>query len=385
MNLAPSELLASRLARVRSSFAAADIEALLVTALPNVFYLSNLRATAAAALLTAEELWLVTDARYRTVAEALLASGSAAPGTHLLVVDRTYDETIVNLLATRPERRVGFEAAHLAVKRYRWIAEVLSARRPDVTLVPTDRLVERARIKKDRFELELLRKAGGLVAELVPRVLAFLRPGRSEREIAGEIDWLLRRAGFERPAFDTIVASGPHSALPHHRPGDRTLGPGDLVLLDFGGVYDGYCVDLTRTVALGEPEPWARELAEAVAAAHAAALGAIRPGTRPSEVDEAARTLLHARGLGEYFAHGTGHGLGIEVHEEPRLTRRDALGAAGDLAETDPPLEPGMVFTIEPGLYRPGLGGVRLEDDVIVTDAGGEVITEAPRGLQVFA
>lgn len=385
MTRAPSDLLAARLATVRQHLERAGIDALLVTALPNVAYLTNLRATAAAALVTADDVWIVTDARYRTAAETLLASGKTCPGARLLVVERTYEETLAELLARRPEGRIGFEAAHLSVKRYEFLTRALAARRPGASLVGTERIVERVRLRKDPFELGLLRRAGRLLADLVSRVFAIVRPGRTERDVAAEIDWLIRQAGFEGPAFDTIVASGPHSALPHHRPGERQIQVGDLVLLDFGGVYDGYCVDLTRTVALGEPEPWARELAEAVAAAHAAALGAIRPGTRPSEVDEAARTLLHARGLGEYFAHGTGHGLGIEVHEEPRLTRRDALGAAGDLAETDPPLEPGMVFTIEPGLYRPGLGGVRLEDDVIVTDAGGEVITEAPRGLQVFA
>jgi Xaa-Pro aminopeptidase len=206
------------------------------------------------------------------------------------------------------------------------------------------------------------------VAREAPR---FVAAGRSEREIAADIDTALRRAGFERPAFETIVASGPNSALPHARPTGRALEPGEGVVLDFGGVYDGYCVDITRTLQTGPTSAGFRRIFAAVAEAHAAALAAVRPGVLTSEIDAAARAVLGRHGLGEAFGHGTGHGLGLEVHEEPRITNAAA-------ANPDVVVEPGMVFTIEPGAYVPGVGGVRIEDDVLVLEAGAEVLTDVP-------
>jgi Xaa-Pro aminopeptidase len=198
----------------------------------------------------------------------------------------------------------------------------------------------------------------------------------AEREVAGIIEAALRAAGYERPAFDTIVASGPNSALPHHRAGDRALETGDLVVLDFGGVLGGYCSDLTRTVSVGQPSPEAIRLHAAVRDAQAAAIEAVRPGMTTTDVDGAARQVLVAHGLGEAFGHGTGHGLGLDVHEDPRVSR----------PQSDAPperLEPGMVFTIEPGAYVPGFGGVRIEDDVLVTETGCQVLTSVPRDLRV--
>jgi Xaa-Pro aminopeptidase len=188
------------------------------------------------------------------------------------------------------------------------------------------------------------------------------------------VDFELRRAGFERTAFETIVASGPNSALPHARPGSRRLGAGDAVVLDFGGVYKGYCVDLTRTGFIGHPPKSFSRLFNAVADAQAAAIAAVRSGVRASEVDGAARGLLAERGLDRAFGHATGHGLGIDVHEYPRIGRptREA---------EDPLLRDGMVVTIEPGVYVPDVGGVRIEDDVLVGPDGAEVLTDIPRGL----
>jgi Xaa-Pro aminopeptidase len=191
------------------------------------------------------------------------------------------------------------------------------------------------------------------------------------------IESSIREMGYERPAFDTIVASGPNAALPHHRAGDRILASGDLVVLDFGGVLDGYCSDLTRTVCVGPASADARRLHDAVRQAHQAAVAAVRPGAGTAEVDGAARGLLEERGLGAAFRHGTGHGLGLDVHEDPRVTwaRADVPSVA---------IEPGMVFTIEPGAYVAGFGGVRIEDDVLVTGTGCEVLTTVPRELLVL-
>jgi Xaa-Pro aminopeptidase len=217
-----------------------------------------------------------------------------------------------------------------------------------------------------------LRDAAARLGQVVPVVLAAVRAGTTERSIAAVIEAALREAGYERTAFDTIVASGPHSAMPHYRAGTRTLAAGDLVVLDFGGVLDGYCCDLTRTVAIGPPSREARRVYEAVRDAHAAAVAAVKPGVDASAVDAAARDVLRDRGLGDAFGHGTGHGLGLDVHEEPRIgkPRADVPPVA---------LAPGMVFTIEPGAYLPGFGGVRIEDDVLVTDTGCELLTNLPR------
>ena len=196
--------------------------------------------------------------------------------------------------------------------------------------------------------------------------------GRAVRQdVAWDIDASLRRAGFERPAFETIVASGPNSARPHARPGRRRLQRDEPVVLDFGGVYDGYCVDLTRTVFMGGADVALRRMFDAVAEARQAALAAVRPGAMPPDVDAAARRVLEQHGLGEAFGHGTGHGLGLEVHEEPRIGKPVA-------GHADAPLVAGTVFTIEPGAYVEGIGGVRIEDDVLVVEGGCELLTDVP-------
>ena len=227
---------------------------------------------------------------------------------------------------------------------------------------------------KDASEVATLRDAAARLASVAASVFETTRAGVSERAVAAVIESAIRLAGYDRPAFETIVASGPHGALPHHRAGDRILVEGDLVVLDFGGVLDGYCCDLTRTVSIGPPSSEARRLYTAVYDAQRAAIAAVRPGVESTAVDAAARSLLEARGLGAAFGHGTGHGLGLDIHEEPRITR-----PRSDVASV--PLVPGMVFTIEPGAYVPGYGGVRIEDDVLVTETGCEVLTGVPREL----
>jgi Xaa-Pro aminopeptidase len=235
-------------------------------------------------------------------------------------------------------------------------------------------VVEQARVIKDEAEVATLREAARRLSPVAQAAFQMIRPGTSERAVAARIEAAMRDAGFERPAFDTIVASGPNAALPHYRAGDRVFERGDVVVLDFGGVLDGYCSDLTRTVAVAPPSAEAHRVHQAVRDAQQAAIDAVRPGAATTDVDRAARGVLEARGLGEAFGHGTGHGLGLDVHEEPRVTRPRA-----DVAAV--PLEPGMVFTIEPGAYLPGWGGVRIEDDVLVTARGCEVLTSVPYAL----
>jgi Xaa-Pro aminopeptidase len=272
---------------------------------------------------------------------------------------------------------VGFEAAHVPVARHDWWQRTSEARGLALEWRATENCVEQARLVKDPAEVETIRDAARRLGPVADAAFRAARAGESERAVAGVLESAMRAAGYERLAFDTIVASGPNAALPHHRAGNRILALADLVVLDFGGVLDGYCCDLTRTVSIGPPSAEARRLYTAVYDAHQAAIAAIRPGVESTAIDAAARGLLAARGLGDAFGHGTGHGLGLDVHEEPRITRprRDVAAV---------PLQPGMVFTVEPGAYLPGFGGVRIEDDVMVTDTGCEVLTSVPRELMAL-
>lgn len=364
----------TRLAAVRANVQAATLDALVVTHLPNLRYLTGFGGSAGAMLVLPRACRLLVDFRYVTAANDL---ASAFDG--LVTVETfegSYDEGIVDLVRREGCQRIGIEAAYLPVSRFNAISAGLAARASlpvenrtmAPALVATERLVERARLIKDRGELETLREAGRRLGRLALRVPEFVREGRTEQAIAADIDEAIRAAGFSRPAFETIVASGPNSALPHARPTGRRLASGEPTVLDFGGVYDGYCVDLTRTVQLGAISDRQARLYAAVREAQDAAIGAVRPGIVASAIDEAARSVLRRHGLGEAFGHGTGHGLGLEVHEEPRIARQSPR-------LPDQVIESGMVFTIEPGAYVPGVGGVRIEDDVLVTDTGCEILT----------
>jgi Xaa-Pro aminopeptidase len=352
----------------------AGIDALVVTHLPNVQYLTGFSGSAGAVIVLPRTALLVVDFRYVTAGNTLASSLDGH--VTLATFERSYDEALVDLLRREGSLRVGIEAAYLPVSRFNAISAGLAARAPlplespdgSPALVPTERLVERARVIKDTVEIETLREAGRRLGAIARRVPGFVHEGRTERSVAAEIESAMREAGFSRPAFETIVASGPNSVLPHARPTDRAIQPGDPTVLDFGGVYDGYCVDLTRTVQLGAASEALQQLYVAVAAAQKAAIAAVRPGVASSAIDAAARTVLERYGLAEAFGHGTGHGLGLEVHEEPRIARQSPR-------LPDHVVEPGMVFTIEPGAYVPGVGGVRMEDDVLVTDTGCDVLT----------
>jgi Xaa-Pro aminopeptidase len=370
----PPATVSARLTHVRDHLSGAQLDALVVTHLPNLRYLTGFAGSAGAAVLLARGCLLLVDFRYVTAANDLAAGLNGLVTVETF--DRSYDEAIIDVLRRERCVRIGIEAAYLPVSRFNAISAGLASRAPlpvesltaAPALVATERIVERARLIKDGAEIETLREAGRRLGRLALEVPRFVREGRTEREIAADIEAGLRGAGFSRPAFETIVASGPNSVLPHARPTDRRVAAGEPTVLDFGGVYDGYCVDLTRTVQLGAVSERQAKLYAAVREAQDAAIRAVRPGVAASTIDAAARSVLERHGLGEAFGHGTGHGLGLEVHEEPRITRQSPR-------LPDQKIEPGMVFTIEPGAYLPGVGGVRIEDDVLVTADGCEVLT----------
>ena len=377
MRLPTSGHLAARQARLRQCLGTLSLDTLIVTSAANIRYLSNHTGSSGVLVVTPDGVHLLVDFRYREAVRMLQQSPAACPGLVVRDVPASYDDALLDCLRDIGASTVGFEATHVSVARHEWWRRTAETRRLDVIFRPTETTVEEARLIKDAFEIETLRDAAARLTSVAASGFEAARAGESERAVAGVLESAIRHAGYERPAFDTIVASGPHAALPHHHMGDRILAEGDLVVLDFGGVLDGYCCDLTRTVSIGPPSSEARRLYTAVYDAQQAAIAAIRPGVESSVVDGAARSVLERRGLGEAFGHGTGHGLGLDIHEQPRITR-----ARADVASV--PLVPGMVFTVEPGAYVPGFGGVRIEDDVLVTETGCEVLTTVSRELRAL-
>lgn len=265
--------------------------------------------------------------------------------------------------------RLAVEKSHLTLA----VAERLQAATGTASVVDVGPLVRGLRVRKRPEEIRDLERAAALTDAVADRLIASLRTGETELEVASRLNTMLFESGATL-SFETIVQSGPNSAQPHLRPGARRLAEGDLVLLDFGGAVGGYRADLTRTVAIGEPDPRLREVHRVVVAANRAAVAAVRPGATAGEVDEAARRVIRDAGFDEYFIHRVGHGLGLDAHEDPSLDPGSPVR-----------LEVGMVFTVEPGVYIPGLGGVRIEDDLVVEESGARELTSCARDLRVVS
>jgi Xaa-Pro aminopeptidase len=356
----------ARLAALRDKLARSDLDGLLVTSLPNIRYLTGFSGSSALLLITARDCVLFTDFRYATQVDAEV--GSAA--TVRIEPTSLWAGLWPTLATFTGVERIGFETAHLMHRDFARLLEQ-GARwqwRPALDLV------EALREVKDDGEVAAIERAVGMAEAALTRTLTMLRPGLTETAVAGILERHLRDAGSEAFPFPSIVASGPRSALPHARAGDRELETGDFVLLDFGAIADGYCSDITRTVVLGAANTEQREVYDIVREANARASGAVRAGMRGMAADAVAREYIDARGFGEAFGHSLGHGIGLEVHEGPRLAR-----------SIDAALTAGMVVTIEPGIYRPGWGGVRIEDDVLITESGARVLTRFSRDLLELA
>lgn len=351
---------ARRVDKVREQMAASGLGAFLTLSASNRRYLTGFTGSAGAALVLPARAVLLVDFRYTQQAQA------QAPGWEVREVD-AFPDAIAQVLQEAGVSRAGFEAAHVTYA----VWESLQEKAGSVQWVPTKDVVESVRAIKDPQELDAIRRAVALGDRAFSYLLEKMRPGVSEQALAVELEGFLRREGAEGLAFPSIVASGPNGALPHARPGPRELQPGDLVVLDFGCVVDGYCSDMTRTVCLGEPDQRQRELYQLVLEAQKAGVAAIRPGVSGKEVDGAARRIIEEAGYGPYFGHGLGHGVGLEVHEAlPRLNRKAEVALA-----------PGMVTSVEPGIYLPGWGGIRIEDLVVVTPEGAEILTQSPKEL----
>ncbi|MDH3292738.1 MAG: aminopeptidase P family protein [Acidimicrobiia bacterium] len=337
---------------------------LLVTKPANLRWLTGFTASNMAAAITPHSLVVATDRRY-----------SEALGQHLegagIEAELRVGRDVVNLVldAVLPDGElstVGLEAHHITWQQQQAVADRLD---PGVSLVATDGLIERARLTKERGELDRLRRAAAIADHALATVMADLPSEVTERQIARRLEEVMVDAGADEAAFPTIVAAGPNSARPHAVPSDRGLAAGDLLVIDIGARVDGYGSDMTRTFTVGSFTDQTEVLYEAVAQAQRVGVAAVAPGVAAKAVDAACRDYLEARGLGEEFTHGTGHGIGLEIHESPFLSS----------SNEDDVLAEAQVVTVEPGVYRPGVGGVRVEDSVVVTAEGCQPITLSPK------
>ncbi len=353
----------SRLTRLRTELERSGLDAMLLLQGPNCRYLSGFAGTSGYAIVSGDRALLLTDFRYLSQAAEQAAS---------FAVERHGEqpfETVAEHVRKLGIRTLAIEEKCLTLAQARMLREALNG----VECVPTDGIVERLRAVKDETEIAALRKAARIADEAFGQVLPLVRPGIAERAVAAELEYRIRLLGADCGWPGFIVASGFRSALPHGVASGKEIGRNEFVTLDFGAIADGYMSDLTRTVFVGKPDERQREIYETVLAANLAAIGGLRPGMDGRRGDALGREIIESRGYGDYFGHGLGHGIGLEIHEPLRLSR-----------QSDSVLEPGNVLTVEPGVYIPGYGGVRIEDDVLMTADGAETLTSSPKQLIVL-
>ena len=352
-----------RLAALVDEMVTAHVDALLVTALPNIRYLTGFSGSSAIVLVSPRETVLITDFRYQT--QVVEEVGAFA---RVVIEPVNLWAALWQQLPGAGVRVVGFESAHVTHRDFQRLMEAGSAWQ----WRPTSDLVEGLRERKDEGEVALIRRAAEVATRALARTLPDVHAGMTELEVAGVLERALRDEGSEGFAFPSIVAAGARSALPHAQPARHAVREGDFLLFDFGALVEGYCSDVTRTVVVGRASAEQREVYEIVREANQAAMAGVRPGMTGRDADATARSYIERHGLGELFGHSLGHGIGLEIHEAPRLARTN-----------EQPLPAGSVVTIEPGVYRPGWGGVRIEDDVWLSPdgTGPRLLTEFPRDL----
>lgn len=357
---------AARLARLRESLAASHLDALLVSALPNVRYLTGFSGSNALVLVTAQEAVLLTDFRYAAQVKLEVAREVRV----IIEQNSLWSRLWTELRALSKVEVLAFESAHVTHQdAARFVVE--GAEGAAWKWRPAINLVEILRETKDAHELTQIRHAVAIAEHALARTLPQVRAGMTELAVAGMLEHELRNAGSEGFAFETIIATGARSALPHARASSAVIARGDLLLIDFGALHAGYCSDITRTFVVGQAADSRQlEIHTVVREANGSASAGVRAGMRGRDADALARDYIHRRGFGEAFGHSLGHGIGLEIHESPRLAKT-----------AEAPLPPGAVVTIEPGIYLEGWGGVRIEDDVVLTTEGPEVLTTFDRTL----
>ena len=352
-----------KLKKLRELFGSLGIEGLLVTSSVNLRYITGFTGTAGLAVISEDKAVFITDFRYTEQAK------HQVKGFDIVQHSGGIIQKAADVIKEMGLNKIGFEQDKMTYGTYAAYKDLLGP----AELVPVSESVEKLRLIKSSEEIKILKEAAKIADDAFSHILTVIKPGMTEISIANELEFYMRSQGADHSSFDMIVASGLRSSLPHGVASDKAVEKGDFVTLDFGAYYKGYCSDITRTIAVGEPSDELKSIYQTVYEAQAIGMDNIKPGITGKQADAYTRDYISSKGYGEYFGHSTGHGLGMEVHEGPALSAR-----------SDQQLEKGMVVTVEPGIYIPGTGGVRIEDDIVLTDGGNESLTHSAKDLIIL-
>jgi Xaa-Pro aminopeptidase len=351
-----------KIEKLRSNFSTLGIDGILITSPYNRRYISNFTGSAGVVLISAEKTLFLTDFRY------IEQATKQCQGFEIIKITGTIPEEVAQQVKNLGIQKLGFEEDFLTYSSFK-----LYDNEVDAELVPLSGVIEKLRLIKTDAEIKILKVAADIADAAFKHILDFIGPGKTELEVSNELEFFMRRAGATSSSFDTIVASGHRSALPHGVASDKVIEAGDIVTMDYGCYYNGYVSDITRTIAIGEPDAKLKEIYDVVLEAQLLGMAGIKPGLTGKQADAITRDYITEKGYGEYFGHSTGHGIGLEIHEGPGLSMK-----------SDVILEPGMVVTCEPGIYIPGLGGVRIEDDTLITKDHNEALTHSTKELIIL-
>ncbi len=352
-----------KLEKVREAMNESGLDGMLITNPTNRRYMSGFTGSEGVLLISQHEAKIIVDFRYFSQVKDEVADFEIVESSRQLLKQTTVEANNMKI------KKLGYEEDDLTCSLYRKYKESLGM----IELCPVSGLVEKVRMVKTAEECQTLREAAAIADDAFNHIQGYIHEGITEKEIATEMEFYMRKKGAESSSFDMIVVSGTRTALPHGKPTDKKVEKGDMITLDFGALYQGYRSDITRTIAVGEPSDQLKEVYQIVLDAQLSCIDSIRPGMKCGEVDKGARNPIERSGYGDYFGHGTGHGIGLDIHEGPSVS--------GNSEEV---LQPGMVITVEPGIYIPGVGGVRIEDDVLITDKGYEVLTKSSKELLIL-
>ncbi|MBS4209630.1 Xaa-Pro peptidase family protein [Bacillus sp. FJAT-50079] len=351
-----------KLDKLRKQFDHYQIDGLLISSTYNRRYVTNFTGTAGVALISADKAMFITDFRYTEQAE------KQAKDFHIVQHSGSLIKEVAEKVKELGIRKLGFEQDHMPYAIWHEYKEAV-----DAELVPVSNCIENMRLIKTNDEIGVIKEAADIADAAFKHITEFIKPGLTELDVANELEFFMRKCGATSSSFDIIVASGVRSALPHGVATDKIIELGDMITLDFGALHKGYVSDITRTVAVGEPSAQLKEVYDVVLEAQLHAMEQIKPGMTGIEADALARDIIAAKGFGKQFGHSLGHGIGLEVHEGPGLSFRSKVK-----------LEKGMVVTVEPGIYLPGIGGVRIEDDIVITETGNETLTHSTKNLLIL-
>ncbi|KRG15639.1 M24 family metallopeptidase [Lederbergia galactosidilytica] len=352
----------SKLDKIRSSFQEQGIDGILVTSPYNLRYMTNFTGSAGMALISGERAIFITDFRYTEQAKNQASEYEIS----------IHSGSIIDEIATKVKElgitKLGFEQDYMSYSTWAQYNQVIS-----VEFVPVSNLMEQMRLIKTNDEIAKIKEAADIADAAFKHILDFIKPGKTELDVSNELEFFMRKCGATSSSFDIIVASGKRSSMPHGVASDKQIEKGDFVTMDYGALHKGYVSDITRTVSVGEPSAKLKEIYDVTLEAQLRAMEQIKPGMTGIEADAIARDYIIEKGYGDYFGHSLGHGIGLEVHEGPGLSKRSKTK-----------LQPGMVVTVEPGIYLPNIGGVRIEDDTLITAKGNETLTHSTKDLIIL-